>query len=148
MCVCVWRVCVCVCVYVFGWLHGLDMQQLILIYLSYPGCPSERAMVQAHIQKQGFMAVIRVTGLRGLYHGFFSTLYRDISFNMSFFTTRELIVRAYSSWYDPPDPWTRVLLGIPAGCIASVVACPLDVVKTRLQGSELGDYVVPVVERN
>lgn len=96
-------------------------------------------MVQAHIQKQGFMAVIRVTGLRGLYHGFLSTLYRDISFNSSFFTCRELIVRAYSSWLDPPDAGTRVLLGIPAGCMASVVACPLDVVKTRLQGQELGE---------
>ena len=96
-------------------------------------------MVQAHIQKQGFITVIRMTGLRGLYHGFFSTLYRDVSFNSTFFTCRELICRAYSSWYTPPDPWTRVLLGIPAGCMASVVACPLDVVKTRLQGEELGE---------
>lgn len=103
------------------------------------GCPSERAMVQAHIQKQGFMAVVRTTGLRGLYHGFLSTLYRDISFNASFFTCREVIVRMYSSWFEPPDAWKRVLLGIPAGCIASAVACPMDVVKTRLQGQELGE---------
>ena len=104
-----------------------------------PGCPSERAMVQAHIQKQGFMRVIRETGLRGLYHGFMSTLYRDISFNMAFFTSRELFVRAYASWYEHPDAWKRVMLGIPAGCLASVVACPMDVVKTRLQGKELGE---------
>ena len=103
------------------------------------GCPSERAMVLAHIRKQGFLQVIRETGLRGLFSGFSSTLYRDISFNMVFFTARELFVRGYRSRYDEsPDAWRRVLLGIPAGCMASVVACPFDVVKTRMQGKELG----------
>ena len=95
-------------------------------------------MVLAHIRKQAFTAVIRETGLRGLYFGFRSTLYRDISFNMTFFTSRELFVRLYKRHYGDPDPWTRVLLGYPAGTLASVVACPFDVVKTRQQGSELG----------
>lgn len=105
------------------------------------GCPSERAMVLAHIQKQGFLQVIRKTGLRGLFLGFSSTLYRDISFNMVFFTTRELFVRGYRNHYEEsPDAWKRVLLGIPAGCMASVVACPFDVVKTRMQGKALGVY--------
>ena len=104
------------------------------------GCPSERAMVLAHIRKQAFTAVVRETGLRGLYFGFTSTLYRDISFNMVFFTSRELFVKLYKHQYPgvDPDPWTRVMLGFPAGTLASVVACPYDVVKTRQQGMELG----------
>ncbi len=104
------------------------------------GCPSERAMVLAHIRSQGFLQVVRETGLRGLFLGFSSTIYRDVSFNTVFFTARELFVRGYRSRYDEsPDAWRRVLLGIPAGCIASVFACPFDVVKTRMQGKELGE---------
>lgn len=97
-------------------------------------------MVLAHIRKQAFTAVIRETGLRGLYFGFSSTLYRDISFNMVFFTSREVFVKMYKRRHSgvDPDAWTRVMLGYPAGTLASVVACPFDVVKTRQQGMELG----------
>jgi len=96
-------------------------------------------MVLAHIRKQAFMAVIRETGIRGLYFGFRSTLYRDISFNAVFFTSREMFVRMFRKRTAlEPDPWTRVLLGFPAGSLASIVACPFDVVKTRQQGAELG----------
>lgn len=95
-------------------------------------------MVLAHIRKQAFTAVVRETGFRGLYFGFSSTLYRDISFNMVFFTSRELFVKLYKHrTHKNPDPWTRVLLGFPAGTLASIVACPFDVVKTRQQGQEL-----------
>ena len=100
-------------------------------------------MVLAHIRKQAFTAVIRETGLRGLYFGFSSTLYRDISFNMVFFTSRELFVKMYKHYTDSvPDPWTRVVLGYPAGTLASIVACPFDVVKTRQQGHELGRCIL------
>ena len=84
--------------------------------------------------------MIRETGLRGLFLGFSSTLYRDISFNMVFFTMRELFVRSYETYVgQKPDPKWRMVLGLPAGCLASVVACPFDVVKTRMQGKELGE---------
>lgn len=107
------------------------------------GCPSERAMVLAHIRKQAFTAVLRETGLRGLYFGFSATLYRDITFNMVFFTSREMFVKLYKRHYPgmDPDAKTRVLLGFPAGTLASVLACPFDVVKTRLQGMPLGGKV-------
>ena len=95
-------------------------------------------MVLAHIQKKGFMDVIRNTGVRGLYHGFEPTIYRDISFNMSFFTVREIIVRVYRKYYgEDPNPFQRTVMGIIGGTVASVFACPFDVVKTRVQGKEL-----------
>ena len=95
-------------------------------------------MVLAQVQKQTVVQVIRSTGLFGLYYGFWATLYRDIVFNMLFFTSREVIVREYERKYlECPDAWKRVMFGITAGCCASIVACPLDVIKTRLQGNEL-----------
>lgn len=114
------------------------------------GCPSERAMVLAHIQKKGFMDVIRSTGIRGLYHGFEPTIYRDISFNMAFFTVREIIVRVYRNRYSrDPNPFQRTLMGIVGGTVASVVACPFDVVKTRVQGKSLnsvtGQHLFPLL---
>ena len=104
----------------------------------HPGCPSERAMVLAHIQRKGFMDVIRSTGVRGLYHGFEPTLYRDVTFNMAFFSIREIIVRLYRNHFgNDPNPFQRTLMGIFSGTMASVFACPFDVVKTRVQGGEL-----------
>lgn len=122
---------------------GNKIQYYFYTFTSYYyliGCPSERAMVLAHIRKQAFTAVIKETGLRGLYLGFSSTLYRDISFNTVFFTSREVFVRMYRRHYGDADPGTRVMLGYPAGTLASVIACPFDVVKTRQQGKALGKY--------
>ena len=95
-------------------------------------------MVLAHIQKRGFIDVVRTTGVRGLYHGFEATLCRDITFNMAFFTIREILVRIYRNQTgDNPSPFQRTLMGICSGTMASVLACPFDVVKTRIQGMEL-----------
>lgn len=97
-------------------------------------------MVLAQIQKQGFLTVLRQAGLKGLYDGWTATLYRDISFNASFFTLREMFVRHYTAWTgEQPRAFKRVALGLPAGCLASVIACPFDVIKTRMQGSSLGE---------
>ena len=116
---------------VCGYMHCVPMHITL-------GCPSERAMVLAHIQKKGFMDVVRNTGIRGLYHGFEPTVYRDVSFNMVFFTVREIIVRLYRSRYrQDPTPLERTVMGIIGGTAASFVACPFDVVKTKIQGKEL-----------
>jgi hypothetical protein len=101
------------------------------------GCPSERGMVLAQIQKEGFIKVFRTTGFKGLYLGWTATLYRDVAFNMVFFTTREHIVSQYEARWEPASPWKRVVLGLPAGVLASAVACPFDVIKTRMQGIKL-----------
>lgn len=94
-------------------------------------------MILAQIRKQNVVMMVKVAGMRVLYHGFWATLYRDIVFNMVFFTTREYAIRAYERWqHQSPDALKRVLLGLPAGCFGCILSCPLDVVKTRLQGNE------------
>jgi hypothetical protein len=102
------------------------------------GCPSERAMVLAQIQKKGFVDVLRNAGIRGLYHGAEATLYRDISFNMCLFALRAFVMRWYENRFgEEPSAMAKVWWGLPASVIAGIVACPFDVVKTRIQGKEL-----------
>ena len=99
-------------------------------------------MVQAQIQQKGFFHVIRNTGWAGLFHGWLPTLYRDVVFNLFFFCLRDIFVSYYTERFndnEEPAAVTRMVLGLPSGVLASVVACPLDVVKTRVQGMEIGE---------
>lgn len=59
------------------------------------GCPSERAMVQAHIQKKGFFDVLRSAGVKNLYDGVRATLYRDVAFNLVLFVLQENTLKWY-----------------------------------------------------
>ena len=99
-------------------------------------------MVLAHIRKQGFWKVVTTTGIKGLYFGWTATLYRDITFNAIMLTTREISIHEWKKIYEgEPDAWTRTALGLIPGTLASAVACPYDVVKTRMQGDELGECI-------
>ena len=95
-------------------------------------------MVLAQVQKQGFFKVITTTGLKGLYKGWTATLYRDVMFNIIFFTSRGYLVEQYTNINGcEPQAFKRVALGLPAGCLSCTVSCPLDVIKTRMQGQKL-----------
>ena len=95
-------------------------------------------MVLAQIQKKGFVEVLKKAGLRGLYHGGMATLCRDVTFNQSLFVLRAIIMRAYEQRHGKePSPFAKIWWGMPASITASVLACPFDVVKTRVQGKEL-----------
>ena len=101
------------------------------------GCPSERIMVYAQCQKGAVWKEIKRQGIKGLFEGWTATLYRDIAFNMAFFTSREIFVKRYKEFTgEDPQAFKRVALGLPAGCLASIVGCPFDVIKTRMQGKE------------
>ena len=105
------------------------------------GCPAERIMTLAHIRKQGVIHVAQEIGFKGMYQGWKVTLNRDIVFNAFFFTTRDLLVDMkikYSS-DGKCNKFERFLAGLPAGVLAASVSCPLDVVKTRVQGAKLGN---------
>ena len=98
-------------------------------------------MVLAQIRKQGVVQVIKDTGLKGLYKGWTATLYRDILFNITLFTTREMFVEQYKNKTGKTDLniLERIALGLVPGCLASAIGCPHDVVKTRMQGASLGN---------
>lgn len=105
------------------------------------GCPSERVMVIAQIQNVGFRAVFRKAGIRGLYHGAEATLHRDITFNMCLFVMRAYIMKWYEDCHGmEPGPLAKVWYGLPASVSAGIVTCPMDVVKTRIQGEEIKEF--------
>ena len=103
-------------------------------------CPSERIMVLAHIRKQGVIHVAQDIGFKGVYQGWRVTLNRDIVFNALFFTVRDTLVDLRIKWSSSHqcNKFERFIAGLPAGVLAASVSCPLDVVKTRVQGAKLG----------
>ena len=95
-------------------------------------------MVLAQVQKKGFYDVFKSAGVKGLYHGVEATLYRDISFNMTLFVLRAIIINQYELRNGrEPSPFMKIWWGLPASITAGIIACPFDVVKTRMQGKEL-----------
>ena len=93
-------------------------------------------MVLAQIEGKTFWEVVKSKGVRALYHGAMATLYRDIAFNISLFTGRGIIMRAYENKHGAePGSFMKVWYGLPATLSAGVIACPFDVVKTRIQGT-------------
>lgn len=109
------------------------------------GCPTDRAMVLAQIRRQGFATVIRETGLKGLYLGWTATLYRDMAFNSTFFALREGGVKLWTLNHEgqPPSIMPRHVIGLCAGMVAATISCPFDVLKTRMQGRQLGEAYRP-----
>ena len=94
-------------------------------------------MVLAQIEGKTFWEVVRSKGVRALYHGALTTLYRDIIFNFCLFTGRGYILQVYKDKYGKePGSFMMVRYGLPASVFAGVAACPFDVVKTRIQGRE------------
>ena len=99
-------------------------------------------MVLAHIRKAGFFDVMRNAGIWGFYHGVEAALYRDISFNMCLFVFRSYYMKWYENNFEDPGMLKAILLELPATTVATIVACPFDVVKTRIQGQHLSKSVV------
>ena len=100
-------------------------------------------MVLTQIRKQGVRQVIKDAGVKGLYKGWTATLYRDILFNVTLFTTRAMFIEWYKNKTGKTDHSLKegIMLGLVPAFLASVIGCPHDVVKTRMQGASLGNTI-------
>ncbi|KAG8461061.1 hypothetical protein KFE25_003630 [Diacronema lutheri] len=77
--------------------------------------------------------IVSVSGVRGLFRGYMSTLAREIPFALIQFPLYENFKLRYSRIVErPPDPWESALSGSVAGAIAAAITTPLDVAKTRI----------------
>lgn len=131
-------------------------------------CPSEFLMIQVQASRQGLEEVLarqRQRGMHTLYSGFRPALIRDVTFNAAFFTLRSWGIQFYQRKYDQqcskgvklaigwgagkaickcsvtfkytPYQWAKVCWLFTGG-VATTIACPFDVIKTRIQ-SATGD---------
>ncbi|KAL7531654.1 hypothetical protein ACHAWF_003865 [Thalassiosira exigua] len=80
--------------------------------------------------------VVRTLGGRGLYRGFSACLGRDVAFSSTYFTLYEVAKRKLDVTSDGSSPVAlRLVAATAAGVPAAFATTPLDVIKTRMQGS-------------
>lgn len=85
---------------------------------------------------QAFVSIYKTEGLRGLFSGLSATLLRDAPFSglyLMFYTQAKKSVKNMDFLADPQVPIVHFSCGVVAGCLASIVTQPADVVKTHMQ---------------
>jgi len=85
-----------------------------------------------------FVAIYRLEGVRGLWSGMCATVLRDAPFSglyLMFYNQAKTTAMEKRPSLAPwlPVPTTHFLCGIWAGCLASIVTQPPDVIKTHMQ---------------
>jgi len=90
--------------------------------------------------REGIMDILRARGLRGMYRGTFTQLYRDVPASASYF-----LIFEYSSFYSHKHaPFVNsqlisFLAGGLAGVLSWTLITPLDVLKSRVQADVKGN---------
>ncbi|CAL1271582.1 unnamed protein product [Larinioides sclopetarius] len=82
---------------------------------------------------------IKTEGFKGLYRGYFSTVFREIPFSFIQFPIWEQFKYVWQVKQGfPVKPWQSSLCGAVAGGIAAGITTPLDVAKTRIMLAKKG----------
>jgi hypothetical protein len=80
-------------------------------------------------------SIYKFEGIGALFYGYKATLYRDVPFSALQFAFYEQEQKLAKAWVGSRDIGLglEILTGASAGCMAGIITCPLDVVKTRIQ---------------
>ena len=98
-----------------------------------------RMQVQATLPKEqrtGLWAVCKDLGLKGMYKGSTITLLRDVPYSMIFFPLNATIQNWYMDEHGNIPLGGLLVAGMVAGCFASGLMTPMDVIKTRVQAEK------------
>jgi len=91
--------------------------------------------------RQALKHIIRTSGVRGLYSGYFSTIYRDVPFTGLQMPMWEFLKKLLQRYNNNTEvtPLQSGVCGSVASAIAAALTMPLDVAKTRIILSNSSD---------
>lgn len=100
-----------------------------------------KAQTNPEYQTRGVMPLLREHSLMKLYAGWQWTIARNVPGSFALFGANAFVKEHVFGLRDHKDAtFVQTALSSSAGCISSIlVACPLDVVKTRIQSGAFGD---------
>lgn len=92
---------------------------------------------QANVGRSSWYNLIKTletSGVRGLYRGYTTTIFREIPFSFIQFPLWEFLKKKTLESKGKPkiDPWESMMCGSVAGGFSAFVTTPLDVAKTRV----------------
>jgi len=95
---------------------------------------SESGMFQYGGVGEAFNKIYRTEGLKGLTSGILPTMFRDAPFSGLYLMLYQNL-KTGSAWMAPMtgDSSLHFMCGITAGCLASLITHPADVIKTKMQ---------------
>lgn len=123
--------------YISGWFAGF-------VWCS-TWVPAELLKCRAQANKKEYInyttamkEILRESGPKGLYRGFWATVIRDVPCCGFWFWTYEYICRHYIKPDDSPSKvyTIKVIAGGLAGCMDWIPTYPIDVIKTKIQISK------------
>jgi len=80
-----------------------------------------------------FKHTIKTEGIRGMYRGYLTTVFREVPFSLIQFPLWEFLRKCWSnSTGESPTPWQSSLCGAVSGGVSAAITTPLDVAKTRI----------------
>jgi hypothetical protein len=109
-----------------------------------------RAQTNPEYRAQGVVDLLRRHGVRQLYAGWQWTIARNVPGSFALFGANALVKEHVFGLQDHKDATlVQTAVSSTAGCVSSIlVACPLDVVKTRIQSGTFGDQGGMQIMRN